>query len=196
MSDIIKNISLYDQLGYVVVGSFFYIFLGFDLEYLGLNFENMIESTLVIAIAVYFLGHVAQTASSKIFTPKSEFTAIQKMILNEVKTHFSITTYTDQDAFQVCYLWACGVDKTGHISEMNAKFGLYRGWGFVLMLQSIFHLYAIIEGCINNIFNQTFMIGLLFTLPLAILMVRRARKFYFILGSKTIQTFVVSKHPL
>jgi hypothetical protein len=171
-------------------------FLGYDLEYLGLDLENLTKNTFGIAIAVYFLGHVAQAASSKMFTPKKDFSSSQKSILNDVRSHFSIASYSDQEAFQVCYLWACGADKTGHIAEMNAKFGLYRGWGFVLILQSAFYIYALINDFVNDQLNQAIIIGLLFTVLLAVLMVRRARKFYFILGAKTLQTFIVNKHPI
>lgn len=196
MSDIIKNISLYDQLGFIVVGSLFYVFLGYDLEYLGLDLENLTKNAFGMAIAVYFLGHVAQAASSKMFTPKKDFSPSQKSILNDVRSHFDIPSYSDQEAFQVCYLWACGADKAGHIAEMNAKFGLYRGWGFVLTLQSVFYIYALIHDIVVDQLNQAFIIGLPFTVLLVVLMVRRAHKFYFISGAKTLQTFVVSKHPI
>lgn len=199
MSDFINKISLYDQLSFIVVGGIFYAFLGYDLSYFGLELEKLLDSVLEIGVAIYFLGHVAQAIANVFIKERKEaFTTSQHEILDKVKQHFSIPNYNYPEAFKICYLWAVGEDKTGHIVEMNAKYGLYRGWFVILFLQSIFYagilIYELFVFQYHNVgqFNKAYFIGMLFTIPLTILMLNRSKRFFRLVGEKTFQTFLIS----
>jgi len=199
MSDFINKISLYDQLSFIVVGGIFYAFLSYDLLYFGLDLEKLLNNAFEVGVAIYFLGHVAQAiANVFIKEKKGAFSPSQQEILDKVKQHFSIPNHSYPEAFGICYLWAVGADKTGHVTEMNAKYGLYRGWLVILSLQSIFYagtlVYELFIFHYRGIgqFNMAYFTGILFTIPLSILMLNRSRRFFKLIGEKTLQTFLIS----
>ena len=203
MADFLNKISLYDQLSFIVVGGIFYAFLGYDLLYFGLELKKLLDSLLEVGVAIYFLGHVAQAiANVSLKDKKGVFTASQQTILDRVKIHFSIPGCSYSEAFGICYLWAVGVDKTSHVAEMNAKYGLYRGWFVVLLLQSIFYIGVFIYEFFTSQdqgscqFNKAYFIGMLFTIPLSILMLNRSRRFFKLTGEKTFQTFLINSGAL
>ncbi len=199
MSEFLNKISLYDQLGFIVVGGIFYAFLGYDLAYFSLDLKKLTDSALEIGVAVYFLGHVAQAIANVLIRENKEgFSIPQQEVLGRVKQYFTSPQATDGQAFSLCYLWATGVDKTGHISEMNAKYGLYRGWATVLFLQSLFYLIVLICSIAQTSIQEAWQtdkalfIGLMFCAPVAFLMLRRSWRFYKLIGDKTLQTFVIN----
>jgi len=202
MAEFINKISIYDQLSFIVVGGIFYAFLGYDLLYFGLELKKLLDNILEVGVAIYFLGHVAQAIANVFIKEKKEaFPASQEKILDKVKQHFCVPNYNYYEAFGLCYLWAIGADKTGHVAEMNAKYGLYRGWFVVLSLQSVFYVGILIYELLifqyhaSCQFSKAYFIGMLFTIPLSVLMLNRSRRFFKLTGEKTLQTFLISNIP-
>jgi|GEM_PF-2515718 len=195
MNEFLNKISLYDQLGYIAVGGLGYGLLLYDLNYINISHIIYASNSFIIAIVVYFIGHTAQAIANQFFKEnKTEYSENKKKILLSIKSHFQIPEFSDGEAFGVCYLWAIGNDKTGHISIFNANYGLYRGWTIVLFIQSlVFSLLLVLEA-IHCLFNVENLIGLLVCSILSILTFKRSKRFYKYIGEKVFQTFIIYKN--
>ncbi|GAB3897396.1 hypothetical protein GCM10028803_15850 [Larkinella knui] len=194
MTEFLNKISIYDQLSYIVVGGLFYSFFDYDLSFFGLDLKRITENAFGIAVAVYFLGHVAQAVANQFIREnKDSYTQRECDILNEIKQNFGIKDYSDKEAFGICYMWALANDKTAHVETMNARYGLYRGWFVVLFLQSVFYLCLILKDAIHKQYDVRFLVGLAFTVPIGFLMKKRSKRFYQNIADKTFQTFIVFK---
>lgn len=194
MTDFLNKISIYDQLGYLAVGGLFFIFFDYDLSFFGLDLKKLTENAFGIGVAVYFLGHVAQGIANLIIKEKSS--PCDPVLIGEIKQRFGIEESKDSEAFKVCYLWALSVDKTGHVEAMNARYGLYRGWFSVLVLQTCFYSFIVIRDLINCQFQLKIYIGIVFTTFTAWLMHNRSKRFYKLIADKTFETYVIHRNTL
>jgi len=146
MNDLTSKFNLYDHFGYIMVGLYqiFLIFLLLCLLKL-LNFVNIlefvkIESSVIILVISYFLGHVIQAISnlfevllSKKFS-KGEEDKKEKgndqfaYIYEKAKKFFNLPNGLKQKiVFQYCYLYALSKDLGGQIVLFNSSYSFYRG---------------------------------------------------------------------
>ena len=191
MNDFLTKLSIYDQLGYLAVGGLLYVFLLYDQTYVGLNLNKLASSPFSIAIVVYFLGHMVQAIAQK--TGKPTPYIISKSIRKQIGTAVGHVDLSRSQAFQICYLHALTVDKTGHIEIMNARYGLYRGWAIVLTFQAVCCLWIFGYCLLEKTSTYYMLTGCFICAILAWFMANRAARFYQEIGEKTINTFLLTK---
>lgn len=192
MNDFLNKISLYDQLGYIAVGGMFYGFVWYDLSYFNIKLDTIASNTFMVAVIVYFLGHMAQAIANQFIKEnKTTYSETSEKILTDIKTYFSVPNSSDGEAWNICYLWAIGNDKTGHINAFNANYGLYRGWSVVLTMQAIVFFSLIIYEATNCNFILSNLIGLIACSLFGLLALKRSKRFYKYLGDKVFQTFII-----
>lgn len=192
MNDFLNKISLYDQLGYIAVGGMFYGFVWFDFSYFGIKLDAISSNTFLIAVLVYFLGHMAQAISNQFIKEnKTIYSEGQKKVLVDIKKFFNIFESSDAEAWNTCYLWAIGHDKTGHINIFNANYGLYRGWAVVLGIQTLIFFALIVYDATCCMFAHSNLVGLILCLLFGLLTFKRSKRFYKYLGDKVFQTFII-----
>ena len=186
---ILSKFNVYDQVGYLMVGSVSLIVLYLDSLFLDVIFPKFaLNSSIIWLIATYFLGHVIQSIANIIIKEKKEdFNEKEKKILEIAKEFFDIKNLSEGEIWSLCYMMAFAKDITGQISTFDAYYSLYRGWFVIFALESLFLLLL----NIFKWFNFTYLILFLISNFLTILFFRRKKRFYSYLKIKVLQTFIL-----
>ncbi|GAJ15929.1 unnamed protein product [marine sediment metagenome] len=186
---ILSKFSVYDQVGYLMVGSISLIVLYLDSLFLGVRFPRFdLNSSIIWFIVTYFLGHIIQAIANIIIKEKKEdFNEKEKKILEIAKEFFDIKNLSESEIWSLCYMMAFAKDITGQISTFNAYYSLYRGWFVIFALESLFLLLL----NIFRWFNFAYLILFLISNFLTILFFRRKKRFYGYLKIKVLQTFIL-----
>jgi len=183
--------NLYDQIGYLLVGSIALIVFIFDLYLLDKRFmfPKLTTSNFIVwLIIAYFLGHIFQAiANVFIKEDKNNFSDSEKEILNRAKEYFKAEKQSLHELYSLCYMISSAKDITGQIQSFNAYYSLYRGWSIIFTLESSFLLILMVM----NWFNIKNFILFILSLMITILFIRRMRRFYNYSRSKTLQTFLI-----
>jgi len=188
MNQIFSKFNLYDQIGYLLVGSIALMLAYVDFSVFNVSFPNFNLTNLPLWVVVaYFLGHVIQAVANILIREKKEdFDESEKEILDLARKYFSTEKGTDGEVWNLCYMLASAKDVSGQIQSFNAYYSLYRGWFIVFAVESLliaaFTLYS---------FNLPKIVFLLISSITAILFYRRLKRFYVYLRSKVLQTFII-----
>lgn len=186
---ILSRFNVYDQFGYLLVGSISLIVLYLNSLLLDVEFPKFDLSSFIIwFIITYFLGHVVQAIANIIVKEeKGNFNEKEKEILEIARKFFDITNLSDSEIWSLCYMMAFAKDITGQVSTFNAYYSLYRGWFVIFVLESSFLLLL----NIFKWFNFTYLILFLSSAFLTILFFRRKKRFYSYLKIKVLQTVIL-----
>jgi len=196
-NNIFSKFNIYDQIGYLLVGSVGLLVMVFNLYLMSKN--NLIppfnaQNFLAWFVCAYFLGHIAQAiANVFIKENKKDFSESEKEILEKAKKYFEVEKNSLNEIYLLCYMFASAKDITGQVQSFNSYYSLYRGWMIIFSLNSIFTLYLFIINWFSLLFLSIFIISLL----LVWLFYRRSKRFYAYSRGKVLQTFIIlSKNKL
>jgi len=186
---ILSKFNVYDQIGYLMVGSISLIVIYLDSLFLDFRFPKFdLNSSIIWLILTYFLGHIIQSIANIIIKEKKEdFNEKEKKILEIAREFFEIKNLSEGEVWNLCYMMAFAKDITGQISTFNAYYSLYRGWLVIFALESLFLLLL----NIFKWFNFAYLILFLLSAFLTILFFRRKKRFYSYLKIKVLQTFIL-----
>lgn len=183
--------NIYDQLGYLLVGSIVVLIAYFDSILLDIHyFPKFNLSSFVIWIVIaYFLGHFVQ-AIANIFVKekKEDFSESEKQLLNIARDFFEVKNLSDGEVWNLCYMLGVAKDPSGQIQAFNAYYSLYRGWFIVFLGETVFLL-----GYIFFFFSLKNLIFLALSGLIAFLFFLRLKRFYHYLKNKVFQTFIIIK---
>lgn len=187
---IFSKFNVYDQIGYLLVGSIGLLVVYVDTVLLNYEFPKFdLKTAIIWLIVAYFLGHTIQAVANVFIREKKEdFNEQEKRILDIAGEFFGIKKLSDGEIWNVCYMTALAKDITGQISSFNAYYGLYRGWLIVFTIESAFLLMYVIL-----FFSLTSIVQLTVSFLLVVLFYRRSKRFYRYLRVKVLQTFLVIK---
>ncbi|MFA5652321.1 MAG: hypothetical protein WC933_03070 [Candidatus Paceibacterota bacterium] len=189
---IFSKFNIYDQIGYLMVGSVGLLVLAFsfylfEVAYVIPSFN--LDNSLMWFIVAYLFGHVLQ-AGANIFVKENKvnFSDSEKEILERVSVYFNVAKQSWGEVYSLCYMSSSAKDITGQVQSFNAYYSLYRGWMILFGLNSISML-------ILNIMHW-FFIGYLSFFVLSIILTwlfyNRSKRFYGYLRAKTLQTFLIN----
>lgn len=187
---IFSKFNVYDQIGYLLVGSIALLVIYLDTILLNYKFPKFdLRATIIWLIIAYFLGHIIQAVANVfIKEQKEDFNDQEKGILDTAKEFFGIKELSDGEIWNLCYMTALAKDVTGQVSSFNAYYSLYRGWLMVFTFESVFLLIRVIL-----FFSLANIAWLIISLVLVILFYRRSKRFYTYLRAKVLQTFLIIK---
>ncbi len=186
---ILSKFNVYDQIGYLMVGSISLIVIYLDSLFLDFRFPKFdLNSSIIWLIVTYFLGHIIQSIANTIIKEKKEdFNEKEKKILEIAREFFEIKNLSEGEIWNLCYMMAFAKDITGQINTFNAYYSLYRGWFVIFAFESLFLLVL----SIFKWFNLGYLILFLSSAFLTILFFRRKKRFYSYLKIKVLQTFIL-----
>lgn len=197
---IFTKFSLYDQIGYFMVGFVALGIIYFDANtFLRLNFLNSyINNPLFLIISAYFLGHFNQALANilnkfpyiKILLreDREEFNQEQKKTLKIARKFFNVDSSRNHSIWNLCYSYALTKDPAGQIEAFNAYYGMYRGWFVIFISQTIFQLFILFATI--SVLNSLFFVA---SIIITIIFYIRTRRFWNYLKDKVLQTFIVVK---
>ena len=194
---IFSRFNIYDQFGYLFVGSIALLAVAFDLFLLG-KLDSVLAASvfsnrnfLALLPLAYFMGHIVQAIANIVIREnKTDFSDSEKKTLEEAKRYFEAENKSLQEVYLLCYMLSFAKDITGHVQAFNAYYGLYRGWGIVFGLNSLFMLYFVAQSWFSPLNISILAISIILTW----LIHRRSKRFYLYSRQKTLQTFtIVSK---
>lgn len=187
---VFSKFNVYDQIGYLLVGSIALLVIYLDTILLNYKFPKFdLRAAIIWLIIAYFLGHIIQAVANVfIKEQKEDFNDQEKGILDTAKEFFGIKELSDGEIWNLCYMTALAKDVTGQISSFNAYYSLYRGWLMVFTFESVFLLIRVIL-----FFSLANIAWLIISLVLVILFYRRSKRFYTYLRAKVLQTFLIIK---
>ncbi len=179
--------NVYDQIGYILVGSIGLMVIYLDCVLLNIPFPKFeLESAIIWLVVAYFLGHVVQAIANVVVREKRVFTKKEKELLSEAKKFFEVSGASDEETWNLCYMMVLGKDMTGQISLFNAYYGMYRGWLIIFIIESLFLIgYVVLSP---NFFSMVLLVASIF---LIILFYKRAKRFYNYLKIKVLQSFLL-----
>lgn len=188
MNNMLSKLSLYDQVGYLLVGSIALLVAYADTVILGMPFPAFTAANLVIwFIVAYFFGHVTQAIANLIIREKKDtFSEKEQEILNIGREYLGVTKATDSDTWQLCYMLASAKDVTGQVQTFNAFYSLYRGWAVVFGVETF-----LMTGYTIMSFSITKLVMTLCSLALSLLFYRRQKRFSEYFRSKVLQTVLL-----
>jgi len=190
-TSISSKFSLYDQVGYLLVGSVLLLLVALDLMVLGRNDlipEFALQNALVWIIIAYLVGHIVQAVANIVVREdKDNYSEADRKVLDHVKDYFAHTEWTDREAFQHCYIWSCGRDIAGQVTAFSAYYSLYRGWFVLFFAETLFLLF----GLLKYGFSWTALLIVLGSGGITVLMYYRRKIYWDYVTTKTLQTFVV-----
>ena len=197
---VFSRFNIYDQFGYLFVGSIALLAIAFDLFLLGKLDSSLATSVfsnqnfLTLLPLAYFMGHIVQAIANIVIREnKSDFSDSEKKTLEEAKKYFEAESQSLQEIYLLCYMLSFARDTTGQVQAFNAYYGLYRGWGIVFGLNSLFMLYLVTYSWFSLQNISILVISIISTW----LIHRRSKRFYFYSRQKTLQVFtIVSKGKL
>lgn len=193
-----SKFNIYDQFGYLMVGSIGLIVMALDLYMLKMtNYLPLFNTQTFFCwfIGSYFMGHVFQSISNiKIFKfdtddNRSNFLESEKEILTQAKEYFAVDQQSWNELYLLCYMLATAKDITGHVQTFNAHYSLYRGWFIIFLIESVISFVL----SIKYRFQFNFILLLIISICLTYLFYRRSNKFYKYSRAKTLQTFILVK---
>jgi len=183
--------NIYDQFGYLLVGSVLVLVAYFDSILLDIYYFPKFDlSTFIIWIVItYFLGHFVQ-AIANIFVreKKEDFSENEKQLLSIARDFFEAKNLSDGEVWNLCYMLGVAKDPTGQLQIFNAYYSLYRGWFIVFAGETIFLL-----GYVLFFFSWKNLTLLLLSGLTAFLFFLRLKRFYRYLKNKVFQTFIIIK---
>ncbi|MBM4401645.1 MAG: hypothetical protein FJ044_00155 [Candidatus Cloacimonetes bacterium] len=188
---IFSKFNIYDQIGYLLVGSIALLVVIFNLFLLGKQSfipDFTTQNFLAWFIIAYFLGHIMQ-AIANIFIKenKTDFSDSEKEILEKAKRHFETDKQSLSEIYLLCYMFSFAKDITGQVQSFNAYYSLYRGWFIVFGLNSLFALSQFFSNWFSLLHTSVFV----FSVLLAWLFYKRSKRFYSYLRGKILQTFMI-----
>lgn len=197
---IFSKFNIYDQIGYLLVGSICLLVIVFNLIYFHratipeFNYENF----LVWFVVAYFLGHFAQGIANiindikplRFLLPedKNKFDDPQKIILQEAREYFGLKSYEDEKIWNLCYILASAKDLSGKVQAFNSYYSLYRGWLMIFLFES---LYLLVYLILCYQFERLLL--LLVSILFSIIFFRRARRFWYYTQNKVLDNFIIIK---
>jgi len=187
---IFSKFNVYDQVGYLLVGSIGLLVMYLDTVLLNYEFPKFdLKTAIIWLVVVYFLGHIIQAVANVIIREKKEdFNKQEKRILDIAEEFFGIKELSDGEIWNLCYMTTLAKDITGQISSFNAYYSLYRGWLMIFAIESVFlFIYVIL------FFSLPSLIWLIVSFLLAVLCYWRSKRFYRYLRTKVLQTFLIIK---
>ncbi len=187
---IFSKFNIYDQIGYLLVGSIALLVIYLDALLLDYKVPTLnLSGAIVWIIVAYFLGHIIQAVANVFIKEKKpDFNQQEKSILTTAKKFFNTEEISDHEAWNLCYMAALAKDATGQISSFNAYYSLYRGWLILFILQSVFLLIRLVF-----FFHLLSTLWLIISVLLAVLFYKRSKRFYTYLRTKVLQTFLLIK---
>jgi len=187
---IFSKFNIYDQIGYLLVGSIGLLVIYLDTILLNYKFPKFdLKTAIIWLIVAYFLGHIIQAVANVIIREKKEdFNKQEKRILKIAEEFFGMKELSDGEIWNLCYMTALAKDITEQISSFNAYYSLYRGWLMIFTIESVFLLV-----CVILFFSLPTMIWLIVSFLSVVLFYRRSKRFYKYLRAKTLQTFLIIK---
>lgn len=187
---IFSKFNVYDQIGYLLVGSIGLLVMYLDTVLLNYKFPKFdLKTAIIWFIVAYFLGHIIQAVANVIIREKKEdFNKQEKRILDIAEEIFGIKELSYGEIWNLCYMTALAKDVTGQISSFNAYYSLYRGWLIIFIIESVFLLIYLIL-----FFSLTSIAWLVVSFLLVVLFYRRSKRFYRYLRVKVLQTFLIIK---
>ena len=190
---IFTKFNIYDQVGYLLVGSIALLVLVFDFHLFNkISLLPGLSTTTLIVwfVLAYFLGHIFQAIANLIVKEdKNKFTDSEKEIIEEAKNYFKVEKQSLNEIYYLCYMLAFAKDITGQVKSFGAYYGLYRGWFTIFILESFFIFILLII----NWFNFWFLTILILSIIISFLFFRRLKRFYNYSRAKTLQTFMLIK---
>lgn len=185
-----SKFNLYDQMGYLLVGSIAILVIHLDTLVLQVPWKLEITALNLVVwfIGAYFVGHLVQAAANIFIKEnKTEFTESEKEVLGQVKIYFGLEKLNWNEAYLLCYMLSLAKDITGHVQSFNAYYSLYRGWFVVFLVETTFlAISSLVIHC------SLWTLALLATSGVcAVLFYRRTHRFFAYSRTKAIQTFVV-----
>jgi ABC-type multidrug transport system fused ATPase/permease subunit len=187
---VFSKFNVYDQIGYLHVGSIGLLVIYLDTVLLNYEFPKFdLKTAIIWLIVAYFLGHIIQAVANVIIREKKEdFNQQEKRILKIAEEFYGVKELPDGEIWNLCYMTALAKDITGQISSFNAYYSLYRGWLVIFAIESMFLLiYVILFFSLSNL------MWLIVSFLLAVLCYRRSKRFYKYLRTKVLQTFLIIK---
>lgn len=187
---IFSKFNVYDQIGYLMVGSIGLLVIYLDTILLNYKFPKFdLKTAIIWFIVAYFLGHIIQAIANVIIREKKEdFNKQEKRILDIAEEFFGIKDLSDGEIWNLCYMTALAKDITGQITSFNAYYSLYRGWLMVFTIETVFLIVYVIL-----FFSLPTIIWLMVSFLLVVLFYRRSKRFYNYLRAKVLQTFLIIK---
>lgn len=198
---VFSKFNLYDQIGYLMVGSIAIIILVFNVYYFyGIKLLNLdIDTFLIWFIIAYFFGHVIQGITNLISVipilnilikeDKKKFSDEEKETLKDAEKYFKIKKQDESKLWSLCYTFSLAKDITAQVQVFNANYSLYRGWLIVFLLQSLFILYQLLFQQYSLQILWLFIGSIFFTF----LFYKRSKRFWNYMRSKVLETFTVVK---
>ena len=213
MKETLSKLSIYDHFGYILVG-LYQILLVYLLLCLVkvLNWGDIlefikIESSVIILIISYFLGHIIQAVSnlfegllSKNFS-KGEDDKKGKgddqfaYIYEKAKKFFNLPNEIKQKIiFQYCYLYALSNDLGGQIALFNSTYSFYRG----LFISSLINFIILLIFGLSSFFiqqmaflkiNFLFYLFIILNMAIVFLFYNRKERFFKYFGEKVLINF-------
>lgn len=187
---IFSKFNVYDQIGYLLVGSIGLLVIYLDTILLNYKFPKFdLKTAIIWLIVAYFLGHIIQAVANVIIREKKEdFNKQEKRILKIAEEFFGMKELSDGEIWNLCYMTALAKDISGQVSSFNAYYSLYRGWLMIFTIESVFLLV-----CVILFFSLPTLIWLIVSFLLVVLFYRRSKIFYKYLRAKALQTFLIIK---
>lgn len=192
--------NLYDQIGYIMVGSVGVLVVVFNVVF----FYHMtlppftLDTAIIWLVIVYFVGHLVQGIANLINKlpllkylireKKQEFTEQEREILQKAKDYFGVEKQDDSRLWNLCYVLATAKDLTGQVQAFNANYSLYRGWLVIFFLQSIYLIALLITS-----FCAEKLLILIISVFLCYIFFSRARRFWRYTTRKALETFMIIK---
>ena len=188
MNQIFSKFNLYDQIGYLLVGSVALLVIYGNSVLMSIKVPdfNLTNFSLWLIVS-YFAGHLTQAIANMVIKEKKDnFTEKEQEVLKSARAFFKQETLSDNETWNLCYMLATAKDLTGHIQAFNAYYSLYRGWFVVFAMESLFiAIYTLFAFSFFKL-SLTFL-----CITIALLYYSRLRRFHSYLRSKVLQTFVL-----
>jgi|Wag4MinimDraft_1082647.scaffolds.fasta_scaffold00816_2 hypothetical protein len=184
--------NVYDQIGYLLVGSIGLLVIYVDSIFLNFKFPKFdLDTSIIWVVVAYFLGHMVQAVANVFIREnKEDFNEQEKRILKIMEEFYGIKALSLSygEIWNLCYMISLAKDITGQISSFNAYYSLYRGWLIIFAIESVFLLIHLIL-----FFNLSRLIWLMISFSLTVLCYQRSKRFYRYLKTKVIHTSLIIK---
>lgn len=189
---IFSKFNIYDQIGYLMVGSVGLLVLAFSFYLFGVTYMMPsfdLNNSLLWFIIAYLFGHVLQ-AIANIFIKENKvsFSDSEKEILERAKAYFNVVKQSWGEVYSLCYMSSSAKDITGQVQSFNAYYSLYRGWMMVFGLNSV----SMLILNINHWFSLGYFSFFVLSIILTWLFYNRSKRFYSYSRAKTLQTFLIN----
>lgn len=133
------QLSIYEQLGYLLVGYAALLVLGLDTHLVGSSLPILQSlGTVPGLIIAYILGNVIQAVANLfIEEKKNEFSETEAELLDKAAAYFRVPKGDRSLVFKLCHLFVLEKQRSGQTATFNAMYGMYRGWLVVAATQLV-----------------------------------------------------------